>query len=165
MFFCIFVVFGLEIYSKSVILVPKSTFRSQKRFFLVAKWNSWPWGRYGELEVRNETKPYQRDELHPKTAVKIFETEFRKPQIAKRLLRLRNHPRSKDMIFLHLELFLWVSTPSESLPNGQFTFWCTSISRWHISLFFMKIQCSPCKNLDFDNVCFIFSWCNPGQWL
>ena len=152
MFFCIFVVFGLEIYSKSVILVPKSTFRSPKRIFLVAKWNSWPWGRYGELEVRNETKPYQRDELHPKTAVKIFETEFRKPQIAKRLLRLRNHPRSKDMIFLHLELFLWVSTPSESLPNGQFTFWRTWISVLLFICFFIKIQRSSYKNVVFGNV-------------
>ena len=33
MFFCIFVVFGLEIYSKRAILVPKSLFQSPKRIF------------------------------------------------------------------------------------------------------------------------------------
>ena len=76
MFFCIFVVFGLEIYSKRAILVPKSVFQSPKRIFQVAKQNPWPEGRYGELEVRNGTKPYQRDELHPKCVFKNFETEF-----------------------------------------------------------------------------------------
>ena len=76
MFFCIFVVFGLEIYSKRAILVPKSAFQSPKRIFQVAKQNPWPEGRYGELEVRNGTKPYQRDELHPKTVFKNFKTEF-----------------------------------------------------------------------------------------
>ena len=76
MFFCIFVVFGLEIYSKRAILVPKLMFQSPKRIFQVAKQNPWPEGRYGELEVRNGTKPYQRDELHPKTVFKNFETEF-----------------------------------------------------------------------------------------
>ena len=83
----------------------KCSLQSPKCILLPTKQKQWPGARDGELEVRNETKPYQRDELHPTTAVKIFETEFRKPQIAKRLLRLRNHPRSKDMIFVHLDLF------------------------------------------------------------
>ena len=74
--FCIFVVFGLDIYSKSVILVPKSMFQSPERIFLVTKQNQWPGAPQGELETRNETKPYQRDELHPKCVFKNFETEF-----------------------------------------------------------------------------------------
>ena len=56
------------------------------------------------------------------------------------------------MIFLHLELFLWVSTPSESLPNGQFTFWRTWISVLLFICFFIKIQRSSYKNVVFGNV-------------
>ena len=51
-------------------------FLSPKRIFLVAKQNEWPGARQGELEVRNKTKPHQREEMHPKTAFKNFETEF-----------------------------------------------------------------------------------------
>ena len=51
-------------------------FQSAKTIFLVTKQNQWPGARQGELETRNETKPYQRDELHPKTVFKIFEIEF-----------------------------------------------------------------------------------------
>ena len=43
---------------------------------------------------------------------------------------LWNYLRSKEKAFLHPELFLSVSTPSESSPSGQFTFWCASISFW-----------------------------------
>ena len=51
-------------------------FQSAKTFFLVTKQNQWPGARESELEVRNETKPYQRDELHPKTLFTNFEIEF-----------------------------------------------------------------------------------------
>ena len=64
------------IISEIGICVPKSMFLSPKRIFLVAKQNEWPGARQGELEVRNKTKAYQREEMHPKTAFKNFEIEF-----------------------------------------------------------------------------------------
>ena len=75
-FSCIFVFFGQEINSESGIFVPKSMFLSPKRIFLVAKQDEWPGARQGELEVRNKTKPFQREEMHPKTLFKNFENEF-----------------------------------------------------------------------------------------
>ena len=51
-------------------------FLSPKRIFLVTKEDQWPGARQGELEVRNESKLYQREELHPKTLFKIFESAF-----------------------------------------------------------------------------------------
>ena len=104
--FCFFWFFGQENHAKSHISVSKCSFQSPKRIFLVTKQNQRLGARQGELETRNDTKPYQREEMYPKTVFKNFATEFRKPQIEKRLLRLRNHPRSKDMIFLYPELFL-----------------------------------------------------------
>ena len=62
-------------------------FQSPKRIFLVANQNQRFGARQSDLETRNETKPYQRDELHPKTLFKNFETGRWKPQIEKRLLR------------------------------------------------------------------------------
>ena len=74
--FLLFLVFGQENHAKSHILVSKCSFQSPKRIFLVTKQNQWPGAPQGELETRNDTKPYQRDELHPKTVFKNFETEF-----------------------------------------------------------------------------------------
>ena len=74
--FCFFWFFGQENHAKSHISVSKCSFQSPKRIFLVTKQNQWPGAPQGELETRNETKPYQRDELHPKCVFQNFETEF-----------------------------------------------------------------------------------------
>ena len=68
--------FGQENNFESEILVPKSMFRDPKRNFPATKQKQRPEARQGELEVRNESKPYQREVMHPKTLFKIFEIEF-----------------------------------------------------------------------------------------
>ena len=66
----------LNLHHSSIILAWKSMFQSAKTIFLVTKQNQWRGAPQGGLETRNETKPYQRDELHPKCVFKNFETEF-----------------------------------------------------------------------------------------
>ena len=72
MFFCFFWFFGQEHHDFGI----KMQFSEPKTDFLVTKQNQWPGAPQGGLETRNDTKPYQRDELHPKCVFKNFETEF-----------------------------------------------------------------------------------------